>query len=548
MLKLLGILLSITCILTSNAQQYGPILPPQPPPNSPLLPPNGQVNNQRQNGNFGNVQNGQFGRNQNNVQRPLFGQNPNVQAQNQRIINPQQLNQVNPGQGNAFGSANQQSGGVFGQQQPTAQRGLPQSQLGLQSQQGQLGQAGQQGQLGLQGQRQSQPLLRPGVMYDRVSNSGQSQFGGSIVSASNSPGIFINPTRQGSRLSAGAVLNLQLTGYINENKAMRDGKTCYCPREECTLLENVLHPCYFTFTIIISPNGDEPVQYISKQFVIVNSTGMPEQSGDWMSPVSVQTAFKPAVIDVFVNNLGPVIQGRTVVALNEFWLVDSFTVELDDYKPTIANQQPTPVVKRLTGSVVRSQLEFHYSVQCQAGYVGDNCDLQCRPTNTGPARAICTSRLTNISSVCTYDQSRTAVENCTQCGLGLMNDDCADLAGITQRERGVSQAYKVWTIILGVLCGLLFICLLILLLLYVCALRRRKNGDTRERQRIYQQQQRPARPIVSNPLLQDEWNKPREPYALRQAAPLVDSESIQSDTARQGGVSYNPAPRREAQV
>uniref|UniRef100_A0A1I7SR48 Uncharacterized protein n=1 Tax=Bursaphelenchus xylophilus TaxID=6326 RepID=A0A1I7SR48_BURXY len=507
MLKLLGILLSITCILTSNAQQYGPILPPQPPPNSPLLPPNGQVNNQRQNGNFGNVQNGQFGRNQNNVQRPLFGQNPNVQAQNQRIINPQQLNQVNPGQGNAFGSANQQSGGVFGQQQPTAQRGLPQSQLGLQSQQGQLGQAGQQGQLGLQGQRQSQPLLRPGVMYDRVSNSGQSQFGGSIVSASNSPGIFINPTRQ-----------------VGSVALKRDFGS------------------FFVFF------GDEPVQYISKQFVIVNSTGMPEQSGDWMSPVSVQTAFKPAVIDVFVNNLGPVIQGRTVVALNEFWLVDSFTVELDDYKPTIANQQPTPVVKRLTGSVVRSQLEFHYSVQCQAGYVGDNCDLQCRPTNTGPARAICTSRLTNISSVCTYDQSRTAVENCTQCGLGLMNDDCADLAGITQRERGVSQAYKVWTIILGVLCGLLFICLLILLLLYVCALRRRKNGDTRERQRIYQQQQRPARPIVSNPLLQDEWNKPREPYALRQAAPLVDSESIQSDTARQGGVSYNPAPRREAQV
>lgn len=65
----------------------------------------------------------------------------------------------------------------------------------------------------------------------------------------------VNKLFQSSRMSTGASLTIQLSNYLNPNKAMKDGKTCYCSREECTILENVLHQCYFTFTIVISQAG-----------------------------------------------------------------------------------------------------------------------------------------------------------------------------------------------------------------------------------------------------------------------------------------------------
>ncbi|CAD5217577.1 unnamed protein product [Bursaphelenchus okinawaensis] len=574
-----------THFASTSGQQYGPI--PQINPNHPISPLTqnrpGFGSQSGQNGQFGqNGQNGQFGQSGQNSRSQIspnnpFGPTPNKNGQIGSSIN---LNPQNskPGQLGQSGTPNRQfalsgvQGGQFsnngaqggtnvqsnnpnfhGQPAGLNRPGFDQNRPNSNQNQPLFGQLQQNPKVQLQNQRNVNPqgaainkqtLLRPGAMYDRMGAGGNTgNFGGNLVSVSNSPGIFINPNR-GNRLSPGAVLNLQLTGYINENKAMRDGKTCYCPREECTILENVLHPCYFTFTIVVSQNGGEPAQYISKQFVIINNTGLPmENSGDWMAPVSIQTAFKPSTIDVFVNNLGPVIQGRQVVYLNEFWLVDSFALDLDDYRPTIANQQPQPVVTKLTGSVVRSQLELQYAVSCQSSFLGENCDLQCKPISTGPGKAICTSRLTNISSVCTYDNSRANVENCTQCGLGVMNDACADLADITRREVGVSSAYKVWTIILGVLCGLLLIFFIILLILYICALKRRAT-EPRERQRIYQQQIR-NRPIVSNPLLESEWNKPREPYALRQ--PPVDDTSIQNEPIP-GVYEYSQPPRREAQV
>jgi hypothetical protein len=71
--------------------------------------------------------------------------------------------------------------------------------------------------------------------------------------------------------------------------------------------------------------------------------------------VTLQLVSKPAYIDIFVNNLGPVIQGRTVNYLDEFWQVDTFTLDLTDYQPTISNQQPTPVSTRINGQLVGSK-------------------------------------------------------------------------------------------------------------------------------------------------------------------------------------------------
>lgn len=186
----------------------------------------------------------------------------------------------------------------------------------------------------------------------------------------------------------------------------------------------------------------EPVHYISKQFVAVNSSGQPSPSdGDWTVPVTLQLVSKPTYIDIFVNNLGPVIQGRQVNFLDEFWQVDTFTVDLTDYKPTLANQQPTPVNSRLNGQLVGSNLELSYYVQCQAGLLGDNCDLQCRPTKNQD-RSICTSRITNASSVCGMDSNRAQVQNCQVCGYGVVNEQCADLANFQGKELVRSFAFS----------------------------------------------------------------------------------------------------------
>jgi hypothetical protein len=56
-----------------------------------------------------------------------------------------------------------------------------------------------------------------------------------------------------------------------------------------------------------------------------------------------------------VNNLGPVISGKQVNYLDEFWQVDTFTIDLSDYQPVIANQEPQPVTAQLRGQLVSSR-------------------------------------------------------------------------------------------------------------------------------------------------------------------------------------------------
>jgi hypothetical protein len=195
---------------------------------------------------------------------------------------------------------------------------------------------------------------------------------------------------------------------------------------------------------VVASSSGEPVHYISKQFVVVNNTGIPSPAeGDWTVPVTLNMVSKPTYIDIFVNNLGPVIQGRQVNYLDEFWQVDTFTIDLSDYRPSIANSQPSPVTTRLNGQLVGSNLEVSYYVQCQAGLLGDNCDLQCSPTKKQeqPARSICMSRITNTTSICTLDNNRAQVQNCQICGYGVLNDQCADLAHFEGQE--VVSVFKI---------------------------------------------------------------------------------------------------------
>ncbi|KAI6188274.1 hypothetical protein M3Y98_00337400 [Aphelenchoides besseyi] len=406
-----------------------------------------------------------------------------------------------------------------------------------------------------------QAIARPGAVFNRFSSNQDNSWTGS--SGSNSPGIFVTPTRNNVPLNPGATFYIQLSSYTNQGLNMKGGTTCYCPRDQCTILENILHPCYFTFTIVVSTASGEPIHYISKEFVAVNSTGQPSpSSGDWTVPVTLQLVSKPTYIDIFVNNLGPVIQGRTVNYLDEFWQVDTFTIDLSDYTPTIANQQPQPVTTRLNGQLVRSTLEVNYYVQCQAGLLGDSCDLQCQPTKQAePPRTVCSSRITNVSSICGLDSSRSQVQNCQICGYGVIDEKCADLAALQSRELGVNSAFRVWTIILAILLAIALILICILIGLGVRQSRKQQDRErelrTRRVEPIFNDQPNFAaydnRHNVGNPLLQnnDEWNKPPQPHIFNRPAG-IESESNHSDTVPRNGTSapagYSQQTRREAQV
>ncbi|KAI6240185.1 hypothetical protein M3Y99_00506300 [Aphelenchoides fujianensis] len=403
-------------------------------------------------------------------------------------------------------------------------------------------------------------VARPGAVFNRFSSNQGNSYTGST--GFNSPGIFATPQRNNVPLNPGATFYIQLTGYTNQGLQMKGGTTCYCPRNQCTLLENVLHPCYFTFTIVVGTASGEPIHYISKEFVAVPSNGtLDPDAGDWAVGVTLQLVSKPTYIDIFVNNLGPVIQGQTVNYLDEFWQVDTFTIDLGDYSPTPANQQQQTVSTSLNGQLVRSTLEVSYYVQCQAGLLGDNCDLQCQPTReTDPPRSVCTSRITNVSSVCGMDSNRAQVQNCQICGYGVIDDKCADLAALQSRELGVNSAFRVWTIVLGVLLGIALIVICILIVMHVVDEKKRRDERDRElRNRrvepVFNDQPNFAaydnRHAVSNPLLgTDEWAKPPQPHVFTRPAG-VESESNHSDTVpRNGGPSsaFAQPPRREAQV
>ncbi|KAH7732106.1 Protein F14B8.5 b [Aphelenchoides avenae] len=440
------------------------------------------------------------------------------------------------------------------QQQQPGQQQHPQQQL----QQHQLLQQQLYGQPSGQLQRQ-QPMhqLQPGQQRLNGGNpptNGQMR-GGNV----RQPGFLQTPPRQAgfSNLKA-ASLSIALNEYTNQGLKMENGMTCTCnPPTQCTFLKNIPNPCYFSFTIIVSAK-DQSVHYISKDFVPMNISGqMDPTQGDWTTTAVIEMASKPMSIDIFVHNLGPVIQGTSALYFDYLWPVDTFVIDLRDYVPTAQGQAENPVSNRYTGLRVGSILTVTYKVSCLSGYMGPSCDMQCTSGGNFGAdtnkQVICSSTIGNTSAICEYsDGTRSQVTKCITCPYGVSNHTCVNL--------GVSWAYRTWTIVLGCLLGIALIFIILLVVLKIASDRKRKQEQER-----YARSARGASYIsspydnnapnsVTNPLLSgnDEWAKPpAPPTAVRRAhqpVAVTDAETSRttdSDT-RNGHGPYQP--RREAQV
>ncbi|KAI1732066.1 hypothetical protein Ddc_00916 [Ditylenchus destructor] len=365
-------------------------------------------------------------------------------------------------------------------------------------------------------------------------------------------GFLTTPYREGlARSTQGntATLELRLQSYLNRGLTMPNGMTCDCPQQNrCTFLKNIASPCLFSFTAVIV-SADQSVNYISTDFIPFNSSGL--SGGEWTTPITVDMTTKPQSIDVFVHNLGPVIDQQTsqAVYFDYLTLVDIFVIDLRDYLPIGFGDTYTLTHKVLTGQQVRSTLEVNYAVLCKTGYMGQSCELQCRTTNMpvlnqSPAAAnfgqsqavqpvnnaltasnnpqqqqnqqrqsqnsppiLCTSVLANATQQqqCTFlNQQRTQVRDCNICNFGVNenNNTCKDAASVYGNMDGVSAIWRTLAFIFGGLLLLLLIALIVLCV--VILIGARKKRDERNERPVMQRppyaravvQDRSARPLL----------------------------------------------------
>uniref|UniRef100_A0A915EFP4 GPR180/TMEM145 transmembrane domain-containing protein n=1 Tax=Ditylenchus dipsaci TaxID=166011 RepID=A0A915EFP4_9BILA len=91
---------------------------------------------------------------------------------------------------------------------------------------------------------------------------------------------------------------------------------------------------------------------------------------------------KPQSIDIFVHNLGPVIDQNTAQAIyfDYLVLVDTFVIDLRDYVPIPYGDKFVLTTIESTGQLVKSTLTASYGVNCKYGYMGALCDLKCDMT------------------------------------------------------------------------------------------------------------------------------------------------------------------------
>jgi len=356
----------------------------------------------------------------------------------------------------------------------------------------------------------------------------------------------------------GANLYFKINGYSNPGMTMPGGKTCVCPTGSCTFLQNVPNPCLVALTAIMT-SSDQNVQYIASDFVPYNGSTGTLGYGNWNNDNNIQMATLPQSIDIFVHNLGVVIDKSTgnLNYFNYLTKVDTFVIDLRNNTPAPSSQTPQQVRQTYTGQQqdVQSTLDFTFSLQCASGYSGPLCDLNCPQNSGGNTPVVCTSTITGQQSVCNYTSSNniTQVGNCQLCVNGVNNNNtCAGLDN--QNNLGsdkVSKAFKIWTIVLGVLLGLAVLFIILLLVMYVI-LRRQSDRQTSSYQRQpnysagYGQR---APNSLTNPLISknDEWPRTNPPTAMTRGAPITDMETTQGTEAPRNGHSHY-SPRREAEV
>ena len=169
--------------------------------------------------------------------------------------------------------------------------------------------------------------------------------------------------------------------------------------------------------------------YNSTSFYSVSSSTGQLIQGDWTSPQLYGLTTKPISVDIFVHSLNfndGYANGSLYILKNPVSHVDTFVLNLLRIQPTLSSGTPTPLPTNLVGQRLSTSLQISYYVQCNYGYIGDYCELSQCVNSTGSS-VICVSTINGERRLCTYDSTRTHVQNCTYCDYRYGNNTCANL-------------------------------------------------------------------------------------------------------------------------
>uniref|UniRef100_A0A0R3RZI2 Transmembrane domain-containing protein n=1 Tax=Elaeophora elaphi TaxID=1147741 RepID=A0A0R3RZI2_9BILA len=284
------------------------------------------------------------------------------------------------------------------------------------------------------------------------------------------------------------MVQIQLIDYINQGLRLPKGQTCVCPSEfSCSYLGTSVPRCYMSFTVILL-SSDESVKYFSTEFMPLTSSGnididsmSPQQKQAWQQPHTFYLTSKPSTIDVFVHHMGVVINADTgeLTQIQTVVHVDTFILPLNPVIPSIGNGYLSMQSENLNGVILQTQLTVAYSIQCKGTLIGRNCDLICNEAAANTAIAVCQSNITNFFYTCTYMENG-QVQNCLPCPWGITQESfCQNSSGGILSPSAadvVPSGFKVATIVLGILVGILLI-ILALLIIYSIMMGRRMRGS-----------------------------------------------------------------------
>ncbi|VDN05721.1 unnamed protein product [Thelazia callipaeda] len=286
------------------------------------------------------------------------------------------------------------------------------------------------------------------------------------------------------------MVQVQLIDYFNRDLQLPNGQTCVCPSGfSCNYLGTFVPRCFMSFTVILS-SQDESVKYFSTEFVPLTPSGkidissMSEQQQlIWHQPHIFYLTSKPSAIDIFVHHMGAVINAQTgeLTQIQTVLHVDTFIQPLKSVIPSTQNDHHSTITQTLNGVILQTQLTLTFAIQCIKGLIGPNCDLICNVSASNAANAICRSNLTNFFFVCSY-MINGQVHDCVECPWGISQESYCQSAdgGILNPSTAgvVSSSYKIATIVLGIVAGILLI-LFILIVIYTLLMNRRMQEGIR---------------------------------------------------------------------
>lgn len=343
----------------------------------------------------------------------------------------------------------------------------------------------------------------------------------------------------------GALVTFSIASYSNDNFALSNGTTCECPAgKPCGYVKAGVPTCQFSFIAVLSAK-DQSVQYIASEFVpVVNKQLV---AANWNRQYTFAMTAKPAVIDVFVQNFGLVIDRSTgnIIDYDTFVHVDTFVFKLDGVNSGPPIQRTVSGMAAAAGGSAQSMtIMFGYS--CTGGKSGSDCDLTCNQSSIAAGVAACTG-VDGIQKVCTYSGGQaTGCQTCVY-GFNVNQTACEQYNSVVNTKTGVSRAFRTWTIVLGVLLGVSIIFILILLGVYLWLRNREKNEEepppAQSRYVSNGYNAAATRPLIQK---EDEWDRePMRPAAIGHVnRPPMGGETEDSFSRSNTGT----APRREAQV